>query len=144
MRISAEDRTYSRTELDSHASSIVVGDDVLITHDTGRTVNVGPFTEQLGKLRNVPIIDCLVAYDCTYTGKSYYLAMYNVLYIPDMSENLVPPFVIRRQGNIVNEIPKIQVLNPSESDHCLMLDDKSVTIPLRLYGIMSYFNTRKP
>ena len=101
MRVSAEDRTYSRTELDSHASSIVVGDDVLITHDTGRTVNFGPFTEQLGKLRNVTIIDCLVAYDCTYTGKSYYLSMYNVLYIPDMGENLVPPFVIRRQGNIV-------------------------------------------
>ena len=44
----------------------------------------------------------------------------------------------------MNEIPKIQVLNPNESDHCLLLDDESVMIPLRLYGIVSYFNTRKP
>ena len=122
----------------------MVGDDVLITHDTGKSANVGPFSEQLGKIKDVPIIDCVVAHDCTYSGKTYYLAMYNALYIPSMKENLIPPFVIRRQGNIVNDIPKIQVLNPTEEDHCLILDHSRVKIPLKLDGITSFFHTRKP
>lgn len=70
--------------------------------------------------------------------------MYNALYIPSMRENLIPPFVVRRQGNVVNDIPKIQVLNPTEDDHCLILDDDRIRIPLKLDGTMSYFHTRKP
>ena len=92
--------------MDTHASSIVVGDDVLITHDSGKSANVDPFSEQLGKIKDVPIVDCVIAHDCQYTGLTHYLAMYNVLYIPSMKENLIPPFVVRRQGNIVNDIPQ--------------------------------------
>ena len=122
----------------------MVGDDVLVTHDSGKSANVGPFSEQLGKISNVPIVDCVVAHDCSYSGKTYYLAMYNALYIPSMKENLIPPFVVRRQGNVVNDIPKIQVFNPTEEDHCIILDDGNVRIPLKLDGTMSYFHTRKP
>ena len=138
------ERMTSNSELDSHASSIVVGDAVLITHDSGKTANVGPFTEQLGKLHGVPIVDCVVAHDCPYSKKTYYIAMYNVLYIKGMKENLIPPFVVRRQGNIVNDIPKIQIIDPTEKDHCLILDDMRVNIPLKLDGTISYFVTRKP
>lgn len=134
----------SRTELDSHAASIVVGKNALITHDSGKSVNVGPFTEQLGKLNDVPIVDCVIAHDCPYSKRTILLAMYNALYIPEMSENLVPPFVLRRQGNVVNDIPKIQIDAPTELDHCLILDDNRVHIPLQLIGTMSYFQTRKP
>ena len=133
-----------RTELDSHAASIVVGKNVLVTHDSGKTVNVGPFTDQLGKLKNVPIVDCVVAHDCPYSKKTFILAMYNALYVPAMEDNLIPPFALRRQGNVVNDIPKIQVDAPTELDHCLILDDKRVHIPLHLVGTMSYFNSRKP
>ena len=133
-----------RTELDSHASSIVVGKHVLVTYDSGKVVNVGPFTDKLGKLRNVPIIDCVVAHDCPYTKRTFYLAMYNALYIPEMTENLIPPFALRRQGNVVNDVPKIQIDSPSELDHCIILDDSRVHIPLQLNGTMSYFRTRKP
>ena len=131
--------TLSRTELDTHASSIVIGDNVLVTHDSGKVANVGPFTDQLGKLKNIPIVDGVVAHDCKYTGKTYYIAMYNALYVKGMKDNLVPPFTVRRQGNIVNDVPKIQVLNPSELDHCLILDNERINIPLRLHGTMSYF-----
>ena len=112
-----------RTELDSHAASIVVGKNVLVTHDTGKSVNVGPFTKKLGKLKDVPIVDCVVAHDCPYTKKTFLLAMYNALYIPEMLENLLPPFALRRQGNIVNDVPKIQINAPTELDHCLILVD---------------------
>ena len=116
--------------MDSHASSFVIGEEVLITHDTGRTANVGPFTDKLGKLRNVPIVDGIIAHDCPYTQNTYYLGIYNALYIKGMMENLCPPFIVRRQGHIVNDIPKIQIVNPSERDHCLILDDEKVIIPL--------------
>ena len=66
-----------RTKLDSHAASIVVGKNVLVTHDTEKLVNVGPFTEKLGKLKDVPIVDCVVAHDCPYTKRTFMLAMYN-------------------------------------------------------------------
>ena len=134
----------AQSELDTHASSIVVGDDVLITHDSGKSANVGPFSDQLGKIKDVPIVDCIIAHDCHYTGKTFYLAMYNALYIPSMKENLIPPFVVRRQGNIINDIPKIQVLNPTEEDHCLILDEGRIRIPLKLDGTTSYFHSRKP
>ena len=61
-----------------------------------------------------------------------------------MNENLLPPFALRRQGNVVNDIPKIQINASTKLDHCLILDDKRVNIPLQLIGTMSYFSTRKP
>ena len=82
--------------MDTHASSIVVGDDVLITHDSGKSANVELFSEQLVKIKDVPIVNCVIAHDCQYTGLTHYLAMYNVLYIPSMKENLIPPFVVRQ------------------------------------------------
>ena len=72
-----------------------------------------------------------------------YLAMYNALYVSEMNENLVPPFVIRRQGHKLLDVLKIHVEQPTENDHCLMLDDDR-KIKLQLYGIVSYFNSRKP
>ena len=133
-----------RTELDSHAASIVVGKNVLITHESGRTITVGPFTKSLGSMNDVPVVDCVVAYDCPYSDRTVLLAMHNALYIPEMEENLLPPFVVRRQGHKLSEIPKIQVDDPKETDHCLELDDNGMRIPLQLNGIVSYFHTRKP
>ena len=48
-------------------------------------------------------------------------AIYNVLYIPSMKKNMSPPFVVSRHGNDVNDIPKIQVINPTEDDHYIRL-----------------------
>ena len=125
-------------------SLIVVGDDTLITHDSGKSGKVGLFSEQLGKISNVPIVDCVVAHDCKYSGRTIYLEMYNALYIPSIKENLIPPFLVWRQGNVVNDVPKIQILGPTEEDHYLILDDGKTKIPLKLDGTMSYFYTRKP
>ena len=81
----------------------------------------------------------------TFTGpKTVYLAMHNALHIPEMEENLLPPFVVRQQGHKLSEIPKIQVDDLKETDHCLILDDDGMKIPLQLNGIVSYFHTRKP
>ena len=76
-------------------------------------------------------------HDCSYSGRTFYMAMYYALYILSMKENLIPPFVVRRQGNVV--ILKLQVINPTKDGHCMILDDGKVQIPFKLDSTTSYF-----
>lgn len=63
-----------------------------------------------------------------------------------MDHNLVPPFILREAGHTVNECPKYQLANPSNDDHCILLEgsDSTVCVPLQLNGIFSFFRTRRP
>ena len=139
-----QNEEITQTELDTHAASIVVGRNALVINETGKTVNMGPFPKELGSLKKVPIVDCVVAHDCPYSNETYYLAMYNALLVPQMEENLLPPFVVRRQGHILNDTPKIQVKSPTKDDHCLIFENGVGRIPLQLCDTISYFTTRKP
>ena len=131
----------SRTELDTHAASIVVGTNVLIINETGKTIEVGPFTKELGSLKKVKVVDCVVAHDCPYSGETRIVVMFNALYVPSMEHNLVPPFVVRRRGNEINDIPKIQCADPSDKDHSMKFLDSDVRIQFQLVGTTSYFDT---
>ena len=53
----------SRTELDSHANMVVVGQNATIFDTTGKTCTVNSFSESAGKIEHVPIVDAVVAYD---------------------------------------------------------------------------------
>jgi hypothetical protein len=136
--------TEFRTELDSHAASIVAGRNVHVIRDSGRTVDVGPFTESLGKLKRIPVVDCAIAHDCPYSGTTRVIILYNALHIKEMDHNLLPPFVVRRKGNILNDIPKMQVQDPSVEDHSIFFPNDDVRIPLQLIDTISYFSSRKP
>ena len=133
-----------RTELDSHAVSIVAGKNVLVLRNTGKTVDVSPFTKSLGTIQKVQVIDCAIAHDCSFTGETHIIILYNALYIPEMIHNLVPPFVIRREGNTLSDVPKIHVTDPSVDDHSLLFKNSNVRIPFQLVGITSYFSSRIP
>ena len=61
-----------------------------------------------------------------------------------MNINMLPPFIIRKQGIQVQEIPKIQTPKATISDHSIYFSDTGFRIPLSLWGIFSYFPTRKP
>ena len=56
----------------------------------------------------VPIVDAAVIYDDPYTRKKYLLIARNALHVPSMQHHLVPPFVLREAGLIVNKTPKCQ------------------------------------
>lgn len=84
----------SRTELDSHADSPVVGRHAKILSYTGQTANVSGFTKDLGKCLSVPIVTAAVAYNDEYSGLTSILLIHNALYIKSMEHNLVPPFMI--------------------------------------------------
>ena len=123
---------------------IVLGKDCFVFESTGKTCNVEPFDPNLGTAQNVPIDDAAIAYDCPYTYETFILIIRNALHIKTMHHNLIPPFIMREGGVIVNDIPKMHCSNPSTDDHCLSFKDSDVKIPLQLNGIFSYFKSRKP
>ena len=138
-----------RTELDSHADSPVVGRNVHILEDTGKTANVSGFTKDLGKCMSVPIVTAAVAYDNEYTGETSILIIHNALHMTSMEHNLIPPFVIRLAGAQVNEEPKCLAHTPTVDHHSISwssnnYDSVDLRIPLQLHGTISYLPTRIP
>ena len=90
-------------------------------HD--RTCDVEPFDKTLGVARKIPIVDAALAYDCPYTHRTYLLIVRNALYVPSMTNNLLPPFILREAGLEVNDVPKIHVPNPGVTDHAMLVLD---------------------
>ena len=84
------------TELDSHANMCVLGKHCYLLSElsTARTVQVAAFSDSAGGLNNVPIVDAMIAYDCRRTNQVYLLVLRNALYIEDMDDNLIPPFIL--------------------------------------------------
>ena len=117
--IEDDDILNPRTELDSHANMAVAGKHSFIFESTGRTCDVSPFSKDLGMVSNVPIVDAAIAYEDVKTGEVVILLMRNALYIPSMSINLIPPFLMRCGGVIVRETAKIHCDNPTKLDHCI-------------------------
>ena len=99
-------------ELDSHMNMPVIGKHAYIIAETGKKVNVSPFTPDYQPLM-VPLVDAMVRYDNPYNGKSYILVLRNGLYVPSMDNNLIPPFMLRELGVTVNDVPKIHKEDPT-------------------------------
>jgi len=128
---------------------VVVGSHATIFGKTGKSCDVRPFSSDCSKLERVPIVDAALAYDCPYSMKTYILTVCNALHVPSMRHNLIPPFIMREAGLIVNEVPRIHTKPEELTDetHCIVSsgDDENakLKIPLKLDGIFSYFETRK-
>ena len=108
----------TRTELDSHANMPVVGNHVLVLNHHDKQVDVSPFSPDYSSL-TVEVVDAAIKYDCNYTGETYIFIICNALLVPSMGNNLIPPFMMREAGLVVNETPKIQVDDPSITDHSI-------------------------
>ena len=134
----------SRTELDSHANMVVLGRHSLVVANTGKTAQVSPFTPDYKSMENVPIVDGAIAYDCPYSGESYVLLCHNALHAPSMEHNLIPPFIMREAGMVVNDTPKIHAESPTEEHHSIFFKDENLRIPLALHGVFLYFSSRHP
>ena len=142
--ITMEGGEEARTDLDSHANMCVVGHEAVIINKSGRHAEVNAFTKEVEKLHQVPIVDAAIAYDCPYSLKTYVLIIRNALHVPSMDHNLIPPFILREAGVEVNDVPKIHVDNPSVDHHSIYFKEVNLRIPLALWGVFSYFPSRKP
>ena len=72
------------------------------------------------------------------------LVIRNALYVPEMKNNLIPPFIIREAGMQVLDTPKIHTKDPMVDAHSLYFEETNFRIPLQLWGVFSYFNMSKP
>ncbi len=142
--ICEDDSLGSRSELDSHANMVVVGRNAYIINVSGRTADVSPFSPDYNALQKVPIVDAAIAYDCPFSNCTHILLLHNALHVPSMAHNLLPPFIMREAGIVVNEVPRIQSVAPNVTDHSLWFPTLKLRIPLSLWGVFSYFITRKP
>ena len=137
------------TQLDSHANMVVVGSHASVFGHSGKSADVRPFSSDCSKLKSVPIVDAAMAYDCPYSMKTYILAVKNALHVPSMEHNLVPPFILREAGLVVNDVPKIHTRQDelSNDTHCIVANEDTngidLRIPMKLDGAFSYFATRK-
>lgn len=133
-----------KTRLDSHAISPVVGYNAYVVRDTGKTTNIAGFTNDLGSLKAVPIVDAVVMYECPFSMKKVLLMIHNAVYMPNNPDNLIPPFLIREAGIPIDDVAKIQCGDPSVENHSMYLSSVDVRVHFSLTGIVSYFSTSKP
>ena len=137
---SQETRRESRMELDSLANMPVVDREALVVEQSGRMVEVSPFTPDYKPIR-VEVVNAMVQYDSPLDGKEYMLVIRNVLCVPSMNNNLIPPFSMRENRIVVNECAKIHCEDPTQEDHAIFFKGYDFHIPLHLHGKFSYFIT---
>ena len=132
------------SELDSHADTCCVGQHCAILYEwPDRTVEVTPFLESLGTLKQAPIVTALLIYDDPSNGKPLFLIFHQVVFIEDLEHNLLCPMQLRHAGLIINDRPKHCSPNPTREDHSIILPN-DFNIPLDLIGVTSFFPTRQP
>ncbi len=131
----------SATELDSHANMFALGKHSTIIQWSGLHAEVHGYSDALNSLK-IPICDAALAYDDPYTHKTYILVARNVLHVPANDHNLMPPFLAREAGLVVNELPKRQAEHPTIEHHSILDPKSQLRIPLQLNGVFSYFPTR--
>ena len=137
----------SRTELDSHANMCVLGKHCYVLSDLemAQTVSVVAFSDSAEGLNNVPIVDAMLVYDFERTNQVYLLVLRNVLYIENMDNNLILPFILQEAGLIVNERAKIHCKDGTilEEHHTIQECDTGLFITMQLRSIFSYFFVKK-
>ena len=98
MEVDIETDGESRTELDSHANMPVVGREALVVEQSGKTVEVSPFTPDYKPIK-VEVVNAMIQYDSPLDGKEYMLVIQNALRVPSMSNNLIPHSSCTKTGS---------------------------------------------
>ena len=71
--------------------------------------------------------------------KIYLLSIRNVRYVPSMTNNLIPPFIMREAGLIVNDVPRIhtkleELVNETR---CIVAKESEVSMNLNVKSVRS-------
>ncbi len=70
-------------------------------------------------MKMVEIDDAMMAYDDPISHTTYLLVMRNALSVPSMGHNLIPLFLIREAGLVLDEMPKFQFDTPTIDNHAI-------------------------
>ena len=130
-------------ELDTYVNMPVVGRYLYVISDTGQIADVNPFTPDYQSMK-IPIVYAAIQYNCPCSGVSYIFVIKNEFHVPSMSNNVLPPFILKESGVRVSDTPKIQMDDPTVDHQSIYLPENSFRIPLLLWGIFSYFPSIQP
>ncbi len=85
----------------------------------------------------------IIAYDDAITGESYIIIFHQALYFGQHLKNiLLNPNQIRVNDVQVEDAPRH--LTKGQSSHSIKFPQEDISIPLSMYGCLSYFTVRSP
>jgi hypothetical protein len=79
-----------KTELDSHADTIVAGRNCVVMHYTERSCDVSPYSDKYEAVKGVPVIQAATGYTST-NGRNYILIFNEALWMENLDHSLVNP-----------------------------------------------------
>jgi hypothetical protein len=96
----------------------------------------------MAPMTDIPIVKAALAYDIPDTGEVIILIINQALYFGDsLSHVLLNPNQMRSYNIKVDDIPRHL---SKDSAHSIIIEEENLSIPLKLHGIISYFNARTP
>jgi hypothetical protein len=129
---------FCRAELHSHADTCSVNDVAYVLEYFSKVAEVYGFSKSLSVKEDIPIDKAAFAYDDHNTGETLIVVVNQALYFGDKLSNVLLNLnQVRAHGLTVNECPKH--LSRGKSEHAIITKDGSHTFPLKLKGLMSYF-----
>ena len=126
------DEYNTGTHLDSHANMAVCGKHCRVVADTGFKADITTFSDEVGQMLEVLIVDALILYENLSSGEKFPLVVKNTLHVPSMNHNLIPPFSMRQASIIVNDKAKIFCDNPTRDDHAIIDKEMGMHIILSI------------
>ena len=93
------------------------------------------------------VVSAAIAYDDPTNGEVKILVIHQAIYIPTLDHNLLSPMQMRLNEVVVNDCPSFLDPKPHDLSHSIKIpgpDGDVVVIPLRLFGVTSYFPCRRP
>lgn len=137
-----EMRFGCRAGIDTHADTTCFGKHchiLAIVH--GRTVEAHPFSDQLGTIKNLPIVHACVAYDNPTTGETELLIANNVIFVAEMDNHLICPDQVRDADTNIGLTPNRY---EPEAFFGIRWQEDDFIIPFQQYGPIPYFHVRRP
>lgn len=129
--------------MDSHADTCVAGANFVLFDKPSRFVNVYAYSEEYKPLKDIAIATVATVWVDPKTAQEYLLLINEALFFGKrMKHSLINPNQLRANGTEVDDCPRQFRLS---SRHAIRLKgDPPVTIPLKMRGVISCFDTTRP
>ena len=93
-------------------------------------------------MEKVEIGDVAIAYNDPFSRETFLLVMRNVLLIPSIDHNLLPPFLVQEALLFLDKTPKFQSTALSLENHTIHDEKTGLRIHLQLNGTFMYFESQ--
>jgi hypothetical protein len=137
-----ESSPTARCEMDSRADTVCAGENFIPLFHHGTEFDVSGYSDELGTMKNTPVMTVATAIDDISTHKKHILIVTFALYfVPNIKQSLICLNQCREVGAIIEECPR--QFNPA-SKHGLTTPGQSLFVTFQMHGQTSYFISRQP